>query len=253
MTAETLLPVYGYCPHCNAPGINRERRINGDDICKKGHKYPSKDALPIEKPPAPSASEDFSEALNALADIDPESAAGKLMELDNDNMLLRGEIASLKDEIYHQKNKIIFYKTGEATAQAEIETLRGDLRLERDMHGITTKKLNEYIDRVRELENYKLINSGNCASLNNQVERLLEETKEQDAQITTLTQQVERMREALNMDSAPAIKMKHRILDSVREVMNKGYDNEYAVMYQQICQPLDEYCKQALTDAGGEG
>ena len=32
----------GYCPVCGAPGTLRERRINGDDICANGHRYPSK-------------------------------------------------------------------------------------------------------------------------------------------------------------------------------------------------------------------
>jgi len=35
---------YGYCPKCGAKGHERERRPNGDDICEKGCKYPSKDA-----------------------------------------------------------------------------------------------------------------------------------------------------------------------------------------------------------------
>lgn len=38
--------VYGYCPKCGARGTRRERRPNGDDICQKGCKYPSRDALP---------------------------------------------------------------------------------------------------------------------------------------------------------------------------------------------------------------
>lgn len=33
--------VYGYCPFCHAPGVSRERRINGNDLCSNGHKYPS--------------------------------------------------------------------------------------------------------------------------------------------------------------------------------------------------------------------
>jgi len=37
---------YGYCPKCNAKGVFRERRLTGDDICEKGCKYPSRDALP---------------------------------------------------------------------------------------------------------------------------------------------------------------------------------------------------------------
>lgn len=36
---------YGYCPHCGANGARRERRLNGDDTCEKGHTYPSKDAI----------------------------------------------------------------------------------------------------------------------------------------------------------------------------------------------------------------
>lgn len=34
----------GYCPTCGAPGVERERRLNGNDTCKNGHVYPSKDA-----------------------------------------------------------------------------------------------------------------------------------------------------------------------------------------------------------------
>lgn len=40
---------YGYCPHCGAPGKNRERRINGNDTCENGHVYPSKSSL--KEPP----------------------------------------------------------------------------------------------------------------------------------------------------------------------------------------------------------
>lgn len=35
---------YGYCPACLAPGVFRERRMNGDDTCANGHTYPSRDA-----------------------------------------------------------------------------------------------------------------------------------------------------------------------------------------------------------------
>lgn len=35
---------YGYCPRCGAPGIARERRIDGNDQCSNGHTYPSRDA-----------------------------------------------------------------------------------------------------------------------------------------------------------------------------------------------------------------
>lgn len=37
--------MYGFCPICGKPGINRERRINGNDRCENGHTYPSKDSL----------------------------------------------------------------------------------------------------------------------------------------------------------------------------------------------------------------
>jgi len=46
---------YGYCPvpKCGAPGVERERRPNGNDKCANGHEYPSADAL-AERPPVPS-------------------------------------------------------------------------------------------------------------------------------------------------------------------------------------------------------
>lgn len=39
--------VYGYCPqsNCGAPGVTRERRMNGNDRCARGHSYASRDAL----------------------------------------------------------------------------------------------------------------------------------------------------------------------------------------------------------------
>jgi hypothetical protein len=35
----------GYCPQCGAACFARERRLNGNDICERGHKYPSHKAL----------------------------------------------------------------------------------------------------------------------------------------------------------------------------------------------------------------
>lgn len=32
---------YGYCPHCSAEGVQRERRPGGNDQCSRGHVYPS--------------------------------------------------------------------------------------------------------------------------------------------------------------------------------------------------------------------
>lgn len=39
------LAPYGYCPVCGHPGQARERRMNGDDSCVKGHTYPSVSAI----------------------------------------------------------------------------------------------------------------------------------------------------------------------------------------------------------------
>jgi hypothetical protein len=36
---------YGYCPECESPGVERERRPNGNDKCGDGHTYPSANAL----------------------------------------------------------------------------------------------------------------------------------------------------------------------------------------------------------------
>lgn len=35
----------GACPHCGAPGLTRERRINGNDTCMNMHKYKSNEAV----------------------------------------------------------------------------------------------------------------------------------------------------------------------------------------------------------------
>lgn len=36
---------YGWCPNCGEPGITRERRIDGNDVCTNLHLYPSKSAI----------------------------------------------------------------------------------------------------------------------------------------------------------------------------------------------------------------
>ena len=48
MTKKAL---YGYCPVCGERGLQRERRMNGNDTCARGHQYPSRDAIPeaVEK------------------------------------------------------------------------------------------------------------------------------------------------------------------------------------------------------------
>lgn len=40
-----LFEAYGFCPKCGRPGVERERRANGNDRCKEGHTYPSSTAL----------------------------------------------------------------------------------------------------------------------------------------------------------------------------------------------------------------
>lgn len=45
---------YGKCPYCGAPGITRERRLNGDDRCMNGHIYPSRCAITDENFVVPS-------------------------------------------------------------------------------------------------------------------------------------------------------------------------------------------------------
>ena len=37
--------MYGYCPICGAQGMQRERRMGGDDKCANGHTYPSVQSL----------------------------------------------------------------------------------------------------------------------------------------------------------------------------------------------------------------
>ena len=36
---------YSRCPTCNGAGVEREKRLNGNDTCLNGHTYPSADAV----------------------------------------------------------------------------------------------------------------------------------------------------------------------------------------------------------------
>lgn len=45
MTVRYRQSIYGFCPHCKGMGVSRERRPDGNDRCKNGHVYPSKEAL----------------------------------------------------------------------------------------------------------------------------------------------------------------------------------------------------------------
>ncbi len=44
--------VYGLCPHCAAPVVLRERRVNGNDTCANGHVFPSAATRAAEPKPA---------------------------------------------------------------------------------------------------------------------------------------------------------------------------------------------------------
>jgi hypothetical protein len=44
---------YGFCPICGAPGANRERRPDGNDICRNGHTYPSRKSVGEVRPTPP--------------------------------------------------------------------------------------------------------------------------------------------------------------------------------------------------------
>ena len=51
MIDEQVDYTYGFCPRCGVPGINRERRPNGNDSCFNGHVYPSREAKNCPPPP----------------------------------------------------------------------------------------------------------------------------------------------------------------------------------------------------------
>jgi hypothetical protein len=43
--AQEPVAMYGHCPLCRAKGVSRERRLNGNDLCERGHIYPSRDSI----------------------------------------------------------------------------------------------------------------------------------------------------------------------------------------------------------------
>lgn len=43
--ADAMLKPYGWCPTCGAPGVSRERSVDGDTICLNGHKTKSTEML----------------------------------------------------------------------------------------------------------------------------------------------------------------------------------------------------------------
>lgn len=60
---------YGACPMCGAPGVNRERRPNGDDTCANGHKYPSAKAVRKAMTQAPVTDAHRERARSAMPEI----------------------------------------------------------------------------------------------------------------------------------------------------------------------------------------
>lgn len=44
-TALAVSAPYGFCPHCAAPGVARERSPDGLTHCSAGHRYLSRDAV----------------------------------------------------------------------------------------------------------------------------------------------------------------------------------------------------------------
>ncbi len=48
-TSQEIAELYGVCPQCGSICSTRERRPNGNDTCVKGHVYPSRDAVSVDK------------------------------------------------------------------------------------------------------------------------------------------------------------------------------------------------------------
>ncbi len=71
---ETTAP-YGYCPACGSPGLTRERRLNGYDMCENGHQYLSAKAkdMPGKHVAVSELVEETEEPLNLKFDIKAES------------------------------------------------------------------------------------------------------------------------------------------------------------------------------------
>jgi len=73
--------LYGFCPHCFAPGKSRERRFGGADRCEAGHTYPSARAI---------AEPDFFRAKLEAAQRERDVARAEVERL-------RAEVADLRD------------------------------------------------------------------------------------------------------------------------------------------------------------
>jgi len=73
---------YDYCPECGARGVRRERRINGNDECERGHVYPS--VKPLKEPRCAEAShvekleQEIAELRDAVADADRKWAEARI-------------------------------------------------------------------------------------------------------------------------------------------------------------------------------
>ena len=49
VTPTVCSSAYGFCPFCGLPGVDRERRPNGNDRCGNDHVYPSRAATLMQK------------------------------------------------------------------------------------------------------------------------------------------------------------------------------------------------------------
>lgn len=107
--SETPSP-YGNCPICGAPGAMRERRLNGNDRCAKGHEYPSSSAVKLTQdptepvsPPVPDADSELLDRLELLRanpiqtnhiNIIARDAIVAIQRLRSDNKFLRRKFLS---------------------------------------------------------------------------------------------------------------------------------------------------------------
>lgn len=55
VTAFGSAATYGLCPYCGSAGKTRERRLNGNDTCERGHTYPSSQSVEVRRPDTPAA------------------------------------------------------------------------------------------------------------------------------------------------------------------------------------------------------
>ncbi len=68
MKTTTLQNPFGFCPVCGEPGVSRERRPNGNDICTNNHTYLSVHAVfPPVQPIGTSTLENLIQELDGVS------------------------------------------------------------------------------------------------------------------------------------------------------------------------------------------